>query len=108
MALETIKKGVVDVPAHLVTMSPVQTDHEEARLATRRDIEPCLDQGGPTVVSLLLRYAERLGPLDPQRAARTLPQIVRAVTDAWATLNPPDPAAAEGEAVRAVQGYLKG
>jgi hypothetical protein len=43
----------------------------------------------------------------PKVAARTLPALVRSVTDAWANLRPPQLEKAEEEAVRAVLGYLR-
>jgi hypothetical protein len=44
--------------------------------------------------------------VDLQLAARTLPALVRAITDAWANLTPPQLDVAEEEAIRAVLGYL--
>jgi hypothetical protein len=52
------------------------------------------------------RYPAELAEVDPDRAARTLPALVRAVIDSWANLDPPQPQIAEEEAVRAVCGYL--
>jgi AcrR family transcriptional regulator len=83
-------------------------DHEEARLAPSLDLEPYLARSRGLVLDLLDRYAHQLRPLDRNRAARTLPHIVRAVSDAWSNLDPPELHAAEDEAVRAVLGYLRG
>lgn len=81
-------------------------DHEEARLDMDGQIAPYLDQGGMLATAFLARYADQIAPLDPARAAHSLPVLVRAVVDAWANRVPPDLQAAEDEAVRAVMGYL--
>lgn len=81
-------------------------DHEEARLPVGDIVGGYLEQSGALVAALLWRFQDEIAPTDPQRAARTLPAIVRAVTDAWANLDPPQLTNAEDEAVRAVLGYL--
>jgi AcrR family transcriptional regulator len=81
-------------------------DHEEARLPVGNLVGGYLDRSGQLVAALLKRVQDEIAPTDPELAARTLPAIVRAVTDAWANLNPPQLAIAEDEAVRAVLGYL--
>jgi AcrR family transcriptional regulator len=82
-------------------------DHEEARLPIDDLLGWYLDQGGALVAALLTRFAGEVRPIDPATAARTLPALVRAVTDAWANLSPPQLDVAEEEAVRAVAGYLR-
>jgi AcrR family transcriptional regulator len=82
-------------------------DHEEARLP----INDCLDDhlaslGGP-VAAFLGRFAGELRPAVVERAARTLPALVRGVVDAWTNLRPPQLDIAEDEAVAAVLGYLR-
>jgi AcrR family transcriptional regulator len=82
-------------------------DYEEARLPVDDILNGYLNSGGALVVTLLNRFASEIGPIDPDNAARTLPALVRAVTDAWANLSPPKLNVAENEAVRAVLGYLR-
>ncbi len=81
-------------------------DHEEARLPTGAVSEQASDEAAPLIVALLARYRDRIGAIDPNRAARTLPALVRAVVDTWANRDPPELDVAEDEAVRAVLGYL--
>lgn len=81
-------------------------DHEEARLPVGEMVDGYLAQSGALAAALLWRFRDEIAPTDPQLAARTLPAIVRAVTDAWANLDPPQLTNAEDEAVRAVLGYL--
>jgi AcrR family transcriptional regulator len=83
-------------------------DHEEARLPIKAELDRNLNSAGEIVRAVLIRHAEVLGPINFDQAARTLPALVRAVTDAWANLSPPQLDLAEGEAVRAVLGYLTG
>lgn len=82
-------------------------DHEEARLPIDPTLGEYLDKGGAIVAMLLAQRNDVAGLVDPQAAARTLPALVRAVTDAWANLSPPQLDVAESEAVKAVLGYLK-
>lgn len=82
-------------------------DHEEARLPVNDLIGHYLDRGGMLVAALLANFQGQIGPVEPQVAARTLPALVRAVTDAWANLTPPQLDMAENEAVKAVMGYLR-
>ena len=82
-------------------------DHEELRLPLDDRIGGYLDHGGALVARLLGRFADEIGPVDPDAAARTLPALVRGVVDAWANLSPPQLNRAEAEAVRAVLGYLR-
>lgn len=82
-------------------------DHEEARLPVDELVGRYLDQGGALVGVMLARFADQIRPIDPALAARTLPALVRAVTDAWANLSPPQLETAENEAVKAVLGYLR-
>ena len=82
-------------------------DHEEARLPADELISGYLDRGGALVGALLARFAGEIRAIDPHRAVRTLPVLVRAVTDAWANLSPPQIEVAEDEAVWAVMGYLR-
>jgi AcrR family transcriptional regulator len=82
-------------------------DHEEARLPIKAELDRNLNSAGEIVRAALIRHAEALGPINFDQAARTLPPLVRAVTDAWANLSPPQLKAAEDEAVRAVLGYLQ-
>jgi AcrR family transcriptional regulator len=78
-------------------------DHEEARLPVKDQIDVFQAQAGAALHDVLVRYG---GLADPDRAARTLPALVRSVVDIWANLDPPQPLVAEEEAVRAVCGYL--
>jgi AcrR family transcriptional regulator len=82
-------------------------DHEEARLPVDELLDGYLDRSGALVAALLGRFAGEIRPIEAQHAARTLPALVRAVTDAWANLSPPQLDVAEDEAVRAVLGYLR-
>jgi AcrR family transcriptional regulator len=82
-------------------------DHEEARLPIGDALDAYLLQGGQMIGELLMRHAAEMGPVDPDRAARTLPALVRAATDSWANLSPPQLDVAEEEAVRVVLGYLQ-
>lgn len=82
-------------------------DHEEARLPVGAMIDEILDGAAPMIAALLERHRKDIAPVDPKRAARTLPALVRAVVDAWANLDPPALDLAEDEAVRAVFGYLR-
>lgn len=82
-------------------------DHEEARLPVGALVGRYLDQGGALVGVMLARFAHQIRPIDPALAARTLPALVRAVTDAWANQSPPQLETAEDEAVKAVLGYLR-
>jgi AcrR family transcriptional regulator len=81
-------------------------DHEEARLPLDQVLDGYLSKGGAIVQMLLEQRRDMAGAIDPLVAARTIPALVRAVTDAWANLSPPQLDVAEGEAVRAVFGYL--
>ena len=81
-------------------------DHEEARLPMARVLDDLLERGGAIVEKLLMQRSDVAGSIDPCLAARTLPALVRAITDAWANLTPPQLDIAEDEAVRAVLGYL--
>lgn len=82
-------------------------DHEEARLPLGVMLDGYLTQGGALVATMLEQRGDVIGDVDPRIAARTLPALVRAVTDAWANLKPPQLDTAEDEAVRAVLGYLR-
>jgi AcrR family transcriptional regulator len=81
-------------------------DHEEARLPVQDEIDGYLDGAGAALRAVFARYPAELADVDPDRAARTLPALVRSVIDSWANLDPPQPHIAEEEAVRAVCGYL--
>jgi AcrR family transcriptional regulator len=81
-------------------------DHEEARLPVSPVVDSFLDGAGKALRIVFDRYPDELAGLHPDRAARTLPALVRAVVDSWANLDPPQPKVAEEEAVRAVCGYL--
>ncbi len=81
-------------------------DHEEARLPIQGLLDDNLARAGQLVRALLERYAEEIGQVNLDQATRTLPALVRAATDAWANLSPPQLEVAENEAVRAVLGYL--
>jgi AcrR family transcriptional regulator len=82
-------------------------DHEEARLPIQAELESNLLRAGALVRAVLERHRAEIGPVTIDHATRTLPALVRAVTDAWANLSPPQLGVAEEEAVRAVLGYLK-
>ncbi|MBK8629483.1 MAG: TetR/AcrR family transcriptional regulator [Sphingomonadales bacterium] len=81
-------------------------DHEEARLPVDAIIAETLAEGGALLMHLFSRFRDEIGPLDPARAARTLPALVRSVVDAWANLAQSELEVAEEEAVQAVLGYL--
>jgi AcrR family transcriptional regulator len=82
-------------------------DHEEARLPIDDLLGDYLDRGGALVAALLERFSDQIRPIEVGHAARTLPALVRAVTDAWANISPPQLDVAEDEALRAVLGYLR-
>lgn len=82
-------------------------DHEEARLPVDDLLSSYLEKAGAVVEKMLERFQHETPAIKPRTAARTLPALVRAVTDAWANLSPPQLDKAEDEAVRAVMGYLK-
>jgi AcrR family transcriptional regulator len=82
-------------------------DHEEARLPLDQVLGAYLDKGGAIIGMLLEHRSDVVESVNLQAAARTLPALVRAVTDAWANLTPPQLDIAEAEAVRAVLGYLR-
>lgn len=82
-------------------------DHEEARLPVREAVDHATVRGGAVVRELLERHRPELSGVDLDRAARTLPALVRAVVDSWANLPEPQLSTAEDEAVRAVLGYLR-
>ncbi|MFM2409665.1 MAG: hypothetical protein RL481_493 [Pseudomonadota bacterium] len=81
-------------------------DLEEARLPVADEIDGYLDATGSALGEVFARYPTELACVDPARAARTLPALVRSVIDSWANLDPPQPQVAEEEAIRAVCGYL--
>jgi AcrR family transcriptional regulator len=82
-------------------------DHEEARLPVDDLLSSYLEKAGAVVELMLERFQHKILATKPRTAARTLPALVRAVTDAWANLRPPQLEMAENEAVRAVLGYLR-
>lgn len=82
-------------------------DHEEARLPIDNLLDAYLDRSGALVAELIPQFAGEMRPIEPERLVGTLPAIVRAVTDAWANLSPPQLDIAEEEAVRVVMGYLR-
>jgi AcrR family transcriptional regulator len=81
-------------------------DLEEARLPVAAEIDSYLGGAGMNLQEAFRRYPGEMAGVNPDRAARTLPALVRAVVDSWANLDPPQPQIAEDEAVRAVCGYL--
>jgi AcrR family transcriptional regulator len=81
-------------------------DHEEARLPLSDMLSEYLDQGGGALAPLFYRYRDSIGAINPVRAMRTIPVLVKAAVDCWANTNPPELDIAEDEAVRAVLGYL--
>ena len=81
-------------------------DHEEARLPVQAIVLVALERSGALVSALLAKLRPDLSAEVVARAARTLPNLVRAVVDAWANLDPPQIDVAEEEAVKAVIGYL--
>lgn len=82
-------------------------DHEEARLPVAGAVGAAVDRGGAVIRALFERRRDDMQGIDLDRAARTLPALVRAVVDSWANLPEPQLAVAEDEAVRAVLGYLR-
>jgi AcrR family transcriptional regulator len=83
-------------------------DHEEARLPIAGELDAYLLAGGEMIRALIGAYASEIGNINPDHAVRTIPALVRAATDSWANLSPPQLDVAEDEAVRAVLGYLRG
>lgn len=81
-------------------------DHEEARLPVGAMLDRYMERAGATVRTALGHHADKLIGVDLDRAAWTLPAIVRAVVDVWSNRTPPALDEAEDEAVRAVLGYL--
>lgn len=81
-------------------------DHEEARLPVQDELDAFLNSAGEALRTLFDRYPDELTNIDPDRAARTLPVLVRSIVDCWANLDPPQPVVAEEEAIRATCGYL--
>ena len=82
-------------------------DHEEARLPIADMLDDYLRQGGGLIASLFEQHRKAIGVIDPERAARTIPALVRAIVDSWANRTPPQLDIAEDEAVKAVLGYLR-
>jgi AcrR family transcriptional regulator len=108
--LETVIRALVRAAMqhhHDDSLLASAIDHEEARLPIDDILNGYLNRSGALVAALLVRFAGEIRPLDPDHAARTLPALVRSVTDAWANLSPPQLDVAEDEAVRAVLGYLR-
>lgn len=108
--LETVVRALVRAAMqhhHDDALLASAIDHEEARLPVDDVIAASLDSGGAIIKALLERFAADIPAVDPQAAVRTLPALVRAVTDAWANLDPPQLDRAEEESVRAVLGYLR-
>lgn len=81
-------------------------DYEEARLPVQEEIDGFLAISGHALRAVFGRFPVELADINPDRAARTLPALVRSVVDSWANLVPPQPEIAEDEAVRAICGYL--
>ena len=88
------------------TLFATALDHEEARLPLSDMLSDYLDQGGGALAPLFHRYGDQMGEVDPARAMRTIPALVKAAVDCWANNSPPELDIAEDEAVRAVLGYL--
>jgi AcrR family transcriptional regulator len=88
------------------TLLATALDHEEARLPLSDILADYLNQGGETLAILFHRYRDQIGAIDPTRATRTIPALVKAAVDCWANNSPPELDIAEDEAVRAVLGYL--
>ena len=82
-------------------------DHEEARLPVGDVLAKVMHAAGSQLHTLVTDLRTELPGLDPAAALRTIPQLLRAVVDAWANLTPPDLARAESEAVKALLGYLR-
>lgn len=83
-------------------------DHEEARLPVGAIIAETLSEGGALLAQIFSRFEDQISPVDPVRAALTLPALVRSIVDVWANLPQAAIDIAEDEAVRAVLGYLHG
>lgn len=83
-------------------------DHEEARLPVEAIIAETLSEGGALLAQIFSRFEDQITPVDPVRAALTLPALVRSIVDVWANLPQAAIDIAEDEAVRAVLGYLRG
>ncbi len=83
-------------------------DHEEARLPVDAIIAETLSEGGALLAQIFSRFEDQISPVDPVRAALTLPALVRSIVDVWANLPQAAIDIAEDEAVRAVLGYLRG
>lgn len=83
-------------------------DHEEARLPVDAIIAETLSEGGALLAQIFSHFEDQISPVDPVRAALTLPALVRSIVDVWANLPQAAIDIAEDEAVRAVLGYLRG
>jgi AcrR family transcriptional regulator len=83
-------------------------DHEEARLPVDAIIAETLSEGGALLAQIFSSFEDQISPVDPRRAALTLPALVRSIVDVWANLPQAAIDIAEDEAVRAVLGYLHG
>lgn len=83
-------------------------NHEEARLPVGAIIAETLSEGGALLAQIFSRFEDQISPVDPVRAALTLPALVRSIVDVWANLPQAAIDIAEDEAVRAVLGYLHG
>jgi AcrR family transcriptional regulator len=81
-------------------------DHEEARLPVGALVAAELAKSSAALAALLHSITPGLSADAAVKAVRTLPAVVRAVVDAWANLDPPQPEIAEAEAVSVVCGYL--
>jgi AcrR family transcriptional regulator len=105
---ETVRALVRAAMAHHHEDSLFATaiDHEEARLPIQKELNAYLQLAGRALEGSLKRHRHQLGDLCLISAATTLPQMVRAIVDAWANQHPPQLQRAEDEAVRAVMGYL--
>lgn len=109
-ALETVVRILVRAAMqhhHDDALLASAIDHEEARLPVNDIVETSLGGSGGVIEAMLRRFANDSAGVDAAVAARTLPALVRAVTDAWANLDPPQLDRAETESVRAVLGYLR-
>ncbi len=82
-------------------------DHEEARLPVGDLLVEMMEVAGSQLYTLVTDLRTELPGLDPVAALRTIPPLLRAVTDTWANQTPPDLVRAESEAVKALLGYLR-
>ncbi|MCF7539596.1 TetR/AcrR family transcriptional regulator [Pseudomonas petrae] len=80
---------------------------QEMRLPIHDVRADYLDQGCRVFMAGLTHWASAARGIDPQRAAKTVPALVRGVVESWADAPPHRLEIAEEEAVHSVLSYLR-